>query len=97
MAIEKYKLSEENRIESIEFKESQIYHLVSLILTCIYIPFDMMYVRHILSSFTNHYNIDLSNDGNCYSNNPNIMKDIFDKDMYVETIRNSKNNLAKRF
>lgn len=41
----------------------------------------MMYVRHILSSFTNHYNIDLSNgnDGNCFSNNSNIMRDIFDK------------------
>lgn len=57
----------------------------------------MMYVRHILSSFTNHYSIDLSDDGNCYANNPQVMREIFDSEMIVESVNNSTSKIIKKF
>lgn len=29
--------------------------MISLIVSCIYVPYDMLYMRHILASFNNHY------------------------------------------
>lgn len=52
----------------------------------------MVYVRHILSSYSNHYGIDLSLDGNSYIDSPKIMKDIFDKEEFSESTKLSQNN-----
>lgn len=70
--------------------------MISLTIACIYVPFDMMYIRHILSSFTNHYNIDISIDGNFYTNSPSVMKHIFDKEMFAESNRNTFTNSIKK-
>lgn len=43
-----------------EFRESQCYHLIAIVLLLFYLPFDLLYLSHILTSFQNHYDIDLT-------------------------------------
>lgn len=45
--------------EMSEFRESQCYHLISIIILVHYISFDLLFLQHILTSFTHHYDIRL--------------------------------------
>lgn len=55
-----------------------------------------MYIRHILSSYSNHYGVDLSLDGNSYVDSSKVMKDIFDKEEFSESTKLSHNGNTKR-
>lgn len=59
-----------------EHRESEIYHLITLIITSVYVPFDMLLMRHIVTSFNNHYNNDLNSE--LQRNSATVMKS-FDK------------------
>lgn len=47
---------------SAELKESEIYHLLSIIIAATCIPFEILYMKHVLSSYANHYGTDLQDD-----------------------------------
>lgn len=55
ISAEKYRNCEEKQKKSNEYIESQIYHIIALIITSIYVPYDMIYMRHLFTSFSNHY------------------------------------------
>lgn len=59
---EKMKGSKVDKSGIKEHKESEIYHLITLIITSVYVPFDMLLMRHIVTSFNNHYNNDLTSE-----------------------------------
>lgn len=46
----------------VELRESEIYHLLSIIIAAACIPFDILYMKHVLSSYFNHYGQDLMAD-----------------------------------
>lgn len=60
IATKKTKLKEGERASTAEFKESEIYHLLSIIIAASCIPFEILYMKHVLSSYANHYGGDLS-------------------------------------
>lgn len=60
IATKKTKLKEGERASSAEFKESEIYHLLSIIIAAACIPFEILYMKHVLSSYANHYGADLA-------------------------------------
>lgn len=45
---------------STEFKSSQLHHLIAVITVALYVPYETVYLEHILNSYKNHYQIDLT-------------------------------------
>jgi hypothetical protein len=60
LANEKYGVESTFKLQSKEFKQSQIHHLVAVITAALYVPCYTKYFEHILKSFTNHYQLDLT-------------------------------------
>ena len=60
IATKKAKLKEGERASTAEFRESEIYHLLSIIIAAACIPFEILYMKHVLSSYANHYGGDLA-------------------------------------
>lgn len=48
------------RKTSTEFKSSQLHHLIAVITVALYVPYETVYLDHILNSYKNHYQVDLS-------------------------------------
>lgn len=59
LSSEKY-ITESERKNCLEFKKSQIYHLNSIHIAALFSPCESMYLDHIMKSFKNHYDMDLS-------------------------------------
>jgi hypothetical protein len=59
IASKKVGKKEGEKSNSTEFKESEIYHLLSIIIAAACIPFEILYMKHVLSSYGNHYGGDL--------------------------------------
>ena len=59
IATKKYGKREQDKINSQEYKESELYHLLSIIIASACIPFEILYIKHVLSSYSNHYGNDL--------------------------------------
>ena len=55
---EKYRTNMEQWKISPEYKESQIYHLFSLMIVFAYVPFEMHFISHIINSYYKNYNSD---------------------------------------
>ena len=55
----KYSLDEEERRNSEEFKESKLFHLLALIIVSRYMPGKSVFFTHAVTSFKNHYGVDL--------------------------------------
>lgn len=53
---------EGEKTPSAELRESEIYHLLSIIIAATCIPFEILYMKHVLSSYANHYGTDLTDD-----------------------------------
>ena len=45
---------------STQFRSSQLHHLISVITVALYVPYETVYFEHILNSFKNHYQVDLT-------------------------------------
>jgi hypothetical protein len=60
IANEKHGIDSNIRRLSKEFKESEVHHLVAIITVALYVPCYTKYFEHILNSFKNHYQIDLT-------------------------------------
>jgi hypothetical protein len=45
---------------STEFKSSQLHHLIAVITVALYVPYETVYLDHILNSYKNHYQVDLA-------------------------------------
>lgn len=45
---------------SAEFRQSQVHHLVAVITIALYVPCYTKYFEHILKSYNNHYQVDLT-------------------------------------
>ena len=56
----RYSPMQASRRDSAEFKASQLHHLISVITVALYVPYETVYFEHILSSYRNHYAIDLA-------------------------------------
>ena len=56
----RYSPEKASRRDSSEFKASQLHHLISVITVALYVPYETAYFEHILSSYRNHYGIDLA-------------------------------------
>ena len=41
--------------------------MIAIIITCIYVPYDMLYMRHLLTSFSNHYTSNISGEKSTHS------------------------------
>ena len=50
---------------------------MSLIIPCVYVPYDMLYMRHILASFNNHYPVAVDSSFS-HSSDERVMKKNFD-------------------
>lgn len=48
-------LTQEEKMKSVEFKRSELYHLTAIKVFCTYIPYDSVLVKHIQTSYNNHY------------------------------------------
>jgi len=55
----KYSLDEDQRKLSPEFCESKLNHLLALIIVARYLPSKSVFFQHAVTSFKNHYGIDL--------------------------------------
>jgi hypothetical protein len=55
----KFAGSKEDARDLSEYRESQCYHLIAIILVLYYLPFEILYLKHILTSFKTHYEIDI--------------------------------------
>lgn len=55
----KYALNDDERKSSIEYKESKINHLLSIILLAKYLPVKSVFYEHTITSFKNHYGLNL--------------------------------------
>lgn len=60
VAGDRYALDVASRKGSMEFKTSQLHHLISIITVALYVPYQTVYFEHILNSFKNHYQLDLA-------------------------------------
>ena len=47
--------SAEEKAKSCEFKRSDLYHLTAIKILCTYVPYDSILIKHIQSSYLNHY------------------------------------------
>lgn len=59
LSSDKY-ITDAERKNCFEFKKSQIYHLNSIHIAALFSPCESMYLDHIMKSFKNHYDVDLS-------------------------------------
>ena len=59
IAGKKYGKREGDKSHCIEYRESEMYHLLSIIIAASCIPFEVLYIKHVLSSYCNHYGNDL--------------------------------------
>ena len=55
----KYALDDDVRKSSLEYKESKVYHLISIMLVAKFLPFKSVFYDHAIYSFKNHYAINL--------------------------------------
>lgn len=55
VAEEKYKIDAHNKQNSEEFKLSNLYHILAIILIAINIPYNLIFMEQILSSYEHHY------------------------------------------
>lgn len=39
-----------------QFIEAEIYHLLSIIVITSFLPFEILYIRHVINSYTNYFN-----------------------------------------
>ena len=53
--VDKYPNNEEEKRKSEEFQRSELFHLTSIKIFCTYVPYESMFVRHVLHSYNNHY------------------------------------------
>ena len=44
---------------STEFKTSEVYHLYAILIILTYVPLDTIFLNHLITSFNNHYMIDI--------------------------------------
>jgi len=52
--------TDNSRKNSTELKCSQLHHLIAIITVTLYVPYQTIYLDHILNSYKNHYQVDLS-------------------------------------
>lgn len=62
-----------------------------MIIACIYVPYDMLYMRHILASFNNHYPISIDSNF-AVASEDQVMKDCFDRLRLSDEKEGKKNN-----
>ena len=82
-----------------EFKESQVHHLVGLITVALYVPCYTKYFDHILNSFKNHYQIDLTQNSDISSSQEDVNKlddDLIHLEIQSISQRDSDVNQANR-
>lgn len=51
VAEEKYKSDEKIKLQSEEFIYSQIHHLLAIIMIALYVPYDILYMEQIQTSY----------------------------------------------
>ena len=51
----KEELKEGERFKNKNYKESEVYHLIAIIIMAVYVPTDMMYLKHMVTSYENYY------------------------------------------
>ena len=66
---------------------------MSLIIPCVYVPYDMLYMRHILASFNNHYPIAVDSSFS-HSSDERVMKKNFDILRLADEREKKKNRLC---
>jgi hypothetical protein len=60
--VDKYPNNEEEKRKSEEFQKSELYHLTSIKIFATFVPYESMFIKHVLHSYSNHYKPDLSVD-----------------------------------
>lgn len=48
--------SQLERENGCQFIEAEIYHLLSIIVITAFLPFEVLYARHVVNSYTNYFN-----------------------------------------
>lgn len=62
----KYALDDDVRKSSEEYRESKVYHLISIMLVARFLPFKSVFYDHAIYSFKNHYAINLEEMADLY-------------------------------
>lgn len=70
---ERYCMDSYLRMSSDEFKLSCIYHLLSIILIGLYVPFNLLFMNQIISSYEHYYKLNLLMDIDTNSINFGLM------------------------
>jgi hypothetical protein len=83
---------EGEKASSGELRESEIYHLLSIIIAATCIPFEILYMKHVLSSYANHYGTDLSEEGDFRGRESKFEELIFPVQQQVSVRKITTNN-----
>lgn len=58
--VDKYPNNEEEKRKSEEFQRSELFHLTSIKIFCTYVPYESVFIKHVLHSYSNHYKPELN-------------------------------------
>lgn len=60
--VDKFQNNEEEKRRSEDFQRSELYHLTSIKIFASFVPYESMFIKHVLHSYSNHYKPELTTD-----------------------------------